>query len=67
MTGRGRSPQTLRQIFAAPAALGVVTAIGLIGALVGDDLWDIVGWIGLGLPVVVMLWYMLPQTARRRR
>jgi hypothetical protein len=72
MTGRTRPAQTLRRIFAVPAALGVATGIGLIGALVGDDLWDAVGWAGLGLPIAVMLRFMVrpaapPQTARHRR
>jgi hypothetical protein len=53
----GRPTFTLGQIFAAPAALGVVSAIGLTTALVGDGGWDAVSWLGLGLPTAAALWY----------
>jgi hypothetical protein len=50
----------LSRIFAVPLALGVVSAVGLIAALVGDDLWDAVGWLGLGIPLIVTAWCLLP-------
>ena len=48
---------TLRQIFAVPAGLAALTAVGLIAALVGDDIWDAVSWLMLGAPVAVSFWY----------
>jgi hypothetical protein len=48
---------SLRQIFAVPLALAVMTGVGLITALVGDDIWDAVSWVGLGVPAAVSLWY----------
>lgn len=51
----------LPQIFAVPLAIGVVSAIGLVAALVGDDIWDAIGWIGLGIPLAVTLWCVRPK------
>lgn len=55
----------MAEIFAVPLALGVLTAIGLVTALVGDDIWDLAGWIGLGVPLIVTGWCLLrPRTGR---
>jgi hypothetical protein len=45
------------RLWAAPIALGAVTVVGLISALLGDGAWDAVSWVGLGLPVLVAAWY----------
>jgi hypothetical protein len=47
------------QVFAIPVVLGVLSAIGLIAALLGDDAWDYVSWLALGVPCAVMVWYWL--------
>ena len=57
MRGAGRPTYTLRQIFAAPFLIGVLSAIGLTTALVGDNVWDWISWPLLGLPVSVCGWY----------
>jgi hypothetical protein len=54
--------QTLRQIFAAPAVIGVLSVIGLISALVGDGVWDGLSWLTLGVPVALCAYF----TLRRR-
>ena len=36
-----------------PIVLGVLTAFGLISALVGDGAYDAMSWIGLGVPLAV--------------
>jgi hypothetical protein len=36
-----------------PIALGLLTAFGLIAALVGDGTYDAASWIGLGVPLAV--------------
>jgi len=56
MRGGARPAYTLWRIFAAPIGLGVVSAIGLTAALVGDGAWDAASWLCLGLPVAVSLW-----------
>ena len=50
--------QGLRAIFLAPLLIATVSTAGLISALVGDGVWDVVSWIGLSVPVVVMVWYV---------
>ena len=54
---RGRL--SLRQVFAAPLAIAVLSTVGLISALVGNDLWDALSWLTLAIPVAVILYYWL--------
>jgi len=39
-----------------PLALAVLTASGLLSALVSDGWGDVWSWVGLGVPVAVMAW-----------
>ena len=50
---------SLRRGFRMPVILGVITAGGLISALVGDGPWDAVSWIALGLPIAIIGFYGL--------
>jgi hypothetical protein len=50
-------PRSALRIFAIPIALGVLSAVGLLAALLGDEAWDYVSWLALGIPCVVMVWY----------
>jgi hypothetical protein len=36
--------------------LALVSAIGLLSALLGDDLWDVLSWVALATPVAVIVW-----------
>jgi hypothetical protein len=38
--------------------LAVVSAVGLLSALLGDGIWDIVSWVALATPVIVIVWYL---------
>lgn len=51
-------PRTLRLmlVFAVPALIAAASLIGLVGALLDDGAWDVVGWIGLGIPVAALVW-----------
>lgn len=54
-------------IWTIPIALNVLGLIGLIAALVGNDGWDILSWISLGIPLVVTAWYLTkPRPSRPR-
>jgi hypothetical protein len=44
-------------IWPIPIALGILTCIGLVAALVADGFWDTVSWVGLGTPLVVVVWF----------
>lgn len=48
----------LGAVFAAPLAIAVLSAVGLIAALTGDGWRDAVSWLGLGAPVAITLWAM---------
>lgn len=50
-----RSP--FRRLWGWPIALGLLTASGLLSALVSDTWGDVWSWIGLGGPVAAMAWF----------
>ncbi|MFJ9990589.1 hypothetical protein ACIQSO_07605 [Pseudomonas putida] len=47
--------QSTRRIFAWPAVIGGLGAAGLFAALLGDGGWDVLSWLGLGIPAVLGL------------
>ena len=57
-------PFSLTAIFAIPAVVAALSLIGLVGALLGDGVWDWIGWLGLGACVAVTVWALI---ARRHR
>ena len=56
-------PRTLRFmiVFAVPAVIAAASLVGLVGALLDDGAWDVIGWIGLGIPVAVLVWARLAR------
>ena len=44
---------------AMPALLAVIGLVGLVSALIGDDLWDVLSWIALATPLAVILRYVM--------
>lgn len=48
--------RSLSAIFAIPAAIAAISLFGLVSALTGDGVRNILSWIGLGVPVLVALW-----------
>ena len=55
---------SLIAVFAIPAAVAVLSLIGLVAALVGDGVWDVIGWIGLGVAVAVLGWALITRRHR---
>jgi xanthosine utilization system XapX-like protein len=47
------SRQSLRRIFALPALIALASAIGLVGALVGEGVWDVASSLCLAIPAIV--------------
>ncbi|BFO01964.1 MULTISPECIES: hypothetical protein [Pseudomonas] len=47
--------QSTRRIFAWPALIAVLGAAGLFAALLGDGGWDVLSWVGLGVPAALGL------------
>jgi hypothetical protein len=58
------APPGHHHVWRAPVAIGVASSVGLVAGLVADGWGDVVSWIGLGLPLVVLLRY---AGWRRRR
>lgn len=48
-------------LWAWPIALGLLTASGLISALVSDAVGDQWAWFALGTPIAVMAWFGWPR------
>lgn len=44
---------TLRHVFAMPLLIGVLIAVGLFAALLGDGWWDTLAWLGMGIAAVM--------------
>lgn len=49
---------TAHQVWGMPIALGAVSVVGLLAALLGDGVWDVVSWSALSLPIAVILSYV---------
>jgi hypothetical protein len=55
--------RSFRQIFGVPILLAIITAAGLLSALLGDGVWNALSWFVLSIPVAVIMFY----AARPRR
>ena len=49
--------KTAAQIWRMPILLGIVTIVGLMSALLGDGVWDLVSVAALALLMGVIGWY----------
>ena len=45
--------KTIKQIFGIPLLTALLSAIGLVSALVGDGIWDSVSWLTLLIPILL--------------
>ncbi|MBI2262659.1 MAG: hypothetical protein HYU62_13465 [Caulobacterales bacterium] len=54
----------LAAIFAVPAVVAVLSLIGLVAALIGDGVWNAIGWLGLGASVAVLVWALIVRRHR---
>lgn len=51
--------QPMLKLWGWPVALGLLSATGLVSALVSDSWGDAWAWFALGVPVLVMTWHLL--------
>ncbi|MCE7072987.1 MULTISPECIES: hypothetical protein [unclassified Dyadobacter] len=47
------------KVWGLPIIIGILSAIGLLSALTGDGLYDLLSWLTLGIPVVLAVWYLV--------
>ena len=52
-----------RGTYRVPAIIAVISGAGLIFALVGDGLWDVMSWLAVGLPLAIAAWVWWPMSA----
>lgn len=57
-------PFSLKVIFAVPLVVALLSLIGLVGALLGDGVWDGIGWLGLGACIAVTIWALIARRVR---
>ena len=50
-------------VFRIPIAIGLVSFVGLIAALLEDGPYDWVSWFGLSVPVAVIVWARLRRAS----
>lgn len=53
-----RRMQSGRAIFTIPTVIGVISFVGLISALTGDGVRDVISWVALLIPVATIVWAM---------
>lgn len=54
-----------RRIFRWPLWLAFITIAGLVAGLLGDGGFDVLAWLGLGIPLLVCVWASLGRQSRR--
>jgi CHASE2 domain-containing sensor protein len=57
-----KTPGRFAKVWGAPIALGVLSLVGLIAALVGDGVMDAVSYLLLAVQLVVIVWYVAKRT-----
>lgn len=49
-------PFPFMKVYGAAILIAVITVYGLLSALLGDGIWDALSWLGLAVPLVVIVW-----------
>jgi hypothetical protein len=54
-------------IFRWPLALAVLSLFGLLSALVGDEVYDLLSWLSLGIPLALLglVWLRMRNSPRK--
>jgi hypothetical protein len=50
----------VRRVFLIPCVLAIVSALGLVSALVGDGIWDGLSWLALTAPLATICFCLVP-------
>jgi hypothetical protein len=46
-----------RRAWFAPMGIALICAAGMVSALLGDGLWDVLSWFALALPILVCVFF----------
>jgi hypothetical protein len=52
----------MTRVFAAPLAIAVISALGLVAAFAFGDIGRVLCWVGVGVPIAVIAWCGLRRT-----
>ena len=58
---RGRKHRSLWSVFAWPLVIATLGIAGLIVALTGDGLRDMLGWLGLAAAIIPLPWALIAR------
>ncbi len=61
---KSKRVRTTGEIFFWPLIINIVCLIGVLAALIGDDWWDVLSWLTLGVPSVWLLLIITPWPNR---
>ncbi|TZF84101.1 hypothetical protein FW774_11720 [Pedobacter sp. BS3] len=53
------------KVWGIPVILAILSIFGLLSALIGDNFWDVLSWVTLGIPVAVMAWFLIKKKGNR--
>ncbi|AKD57426.1 hypothetical protein SD10_23585 [Spirosoma radiotolerans] len=53
-------------VWTLPIAVGFISVIGLLAALIGDDVWDGLSWLCLAVPLVVIGRFVIKPQGKSR-
>lgn len=54
----------IKRVFAIPAVLAALIALGLTSGVLGDGIWDVISWGALAIPLLVIAWFVSIAAAR---
>lgn len=54
---QSQNQRSLQEIFRVPMILALLSALGLVSALVGDGIFDWFSWLALAVPVAIIFKY----------
>lgn len=53
-------------VWSMPLILGILSLFGLVSALIGDGLMDFLSWLTLGIPLIVIGWFIRRPRANQK-
>ena len=56
--------RSTREIFFWPMIINIICLIGVLAALIGDNWWDVLSWLTLGVPSIWLLLIITPWPNR---